>query len=84
MNRKHLAIMLLCCLIPVGMLAAVYVFRVQLNSALWFGVMLLCPVLHLLMMKFMMDDHGHQHTQAHHEEHSHGAAPASTPDQPLS
>jgi hypothetical protein len=62
MNKRHLIIMLLCCLIPLAALAALFLFKVQITPGLWFGLMLLCPVLHLLMMRFMLHGKDHEHT----------------------
>jgi hypothetical protein len=53
--------MMLCCLIPVGALAAVSIFRIPLGSVLTFGLVLLCP----LSMLFMMCSTGHEHDEAH-------------------
>ena len=55
MNR-HALIMVLCCLVPLGLLAAVSVFGLSLG---WLSGLLplLCP----LMMIFMMRGMGHQH-----------------------
>jgi hypothetical protein len=61
MNRKHALTMMLCCLIPVGALAAVSIFRIPLGSVLTFGLVLLCP----LSMLFMMRSMGHEHDDAH-------------------
>lgn len=57
MKKSHMWLMLLCCLIPVIGLTAVYLFRVPLTSVLLYGMVLLCPVSHLLMMKYMSHDH---------------------------
>lgn len=67
MNKKHVLIMLACCLIPLMALAAVFVFKIPANSVIFFGILLLCPALHLLMMKNMMShDHaGHSHPTHH-------------------
>ena len=64
MNKKHALIMLACCLIPLVALAAVFIFKIPANSVIYFGILLLCPALHLLMMKNMMSgDHaGHDHS----------------------
>ncbi len=59
MGGKHGLIMLLCCLIPVVAIVAIRLFRVPLNSALFVGMLLLCPLLHILMMRGMTrHDHG--------------------------
>lgn len=59
MKKSHILIMILCCLIPVAAMTAIYFFKVPANSVLLYGMILLCPISHLLMMKFM----GHDHSQ---------------------
>ena len=59
MKKPHLLIMILCCLIPVVALAAISLFKVPVSSVLLYGLILLCPISHLLMMKFMGHDHSH-------------------------
>ena len=59
MTRKHVFIMLLCCLIPVAALGAIFLFNIPVNSVLLFVLILVCPLSHLLMMKFMSHDEGH-------------------------
>ncbi|MFH1185523.1 MAG: hypothetical protein V1755_10865 [Chloroflexota bacterium] len=70
MKKSHMLLMFLCCLIPVIGLTAVYFFKIPLSSVLLYGMILLCPVSHLLMMKFM----GHDHSPAENEAHEHHAA----------
>ncbi len=65
-DRKHVLLMLACCLIPVAALAAIFVFRVPVNSVVYFGLILLCPVMHLLMMRSMGHDH-HEQAHDHHQ-----------------
>ncbi len=57
MTKKHLWIMLACCLLPVAAILAVTVFNVPLGTVGLYALVLLCPVGHLLMMRGM----GHQH-----------------------
>jgi uncharacterized membrane protein len=63
-HKKHMLIMLACCLIPLAGLVAVSVFRIPVSNALYFGMILLCPLLHLVMMRGMMVDHKHGDTGA--------------------
>ncbi len=66
MNRKHVLLMVLCCLIPLAALAAVSIFRVPANTVIFVAIVLACPAMHLFMMKGMTDhDHGAEH--AHHQ-----------------
>ena len=52
-GQRHLLLMLVCCLIPVVALAAIYLLRIPVPTVLTYAVFLLCPLSHILMMAFM-------------------------------
>lgn len=55
-NKLHKILMILCCAIPLFVLGALYLTKVQgtsWGSTLSFGVILLCPLMHLIMMLVM-------------------------------
>ncbi|MAT43741.1 MAG: hypothetical protein CL609_15495 [Anaerolineaceae bacterium] len=54
-------VMIACCLIPIVLLGMVFLFKVPLNSLTLFGIILICPLSHFLMMKFMPHDEHHTH-----------------------
>ncbi len=64
MKKSHMLIMILCCLIPLVGLAAIYLFKLPLNTVLFGAMILLCPLSHILMMKFMVHDHNPGSSQA--------------------
>ena len=48
----------LCGLAAFGILIAVTVFKISLPNVLFYGIFLLCPLMHIFMMK---DHGGHDH-----------------------
>ncbi len=48
---------LVCTILLVAVILAVMVFKVSVNTILFSGALLLCPLMHLWMMK----DGGHKH-----------------------
>ena len=79
MKKSHMWMMILCCLIPVAGLVAVYFFQIPLSKVVFFGMMLLCPISHLLMMKFMGHDHSAPEQPTQHQHHT-GAVTAPAQD----
>lgn len=75
MKKSHLWIMILCCLIPIIGLAAIFLFNVPVSNVVYFGLILLCPISHLVMMKYM----GHDHSSTDHSQHEHHATSAKIP-----
>jgi len=66
MSKKHMLIMLACCLIPVAALVAISVFKIPVSTVFYGVILLVCPLSHILMMKFMGHDHQQQTTPEHH------------------
>jgi ABC-type transport system involved in cytochrome bd biosynthesis fused ATPase/permease subunit len=79
MSKKHIFIMLACCLLPVAGLALVFLFHFPVSTVLLGAMVLICPLSMVLMMVFMAKDHTATHstdrpelaikdtTHAHHE-----------------
>jgi len=60
MSKKHGLLMLACCVLGMGVAAAVFLFGVPLNKVFTGLLLLLCPLSHLIMMRFMgHGDHSH-------------------------
>ena len=63
--------MIACCLIPVVAFGAIFALNIPASSVLLFGLVLLCPLSHLLMMKYM----GHDEQKINQATHQHGEQP---------
>lgn len=71
MNKKHLLIMLACCLLPIAGLALIYVFKIPTSTVLLGAMLLICPLSHLFMMRFMVHGHDASHQAEPLDAHSH-------------
>ncbi|MCL4806090.1 MAG: DUF2933 domain-containing protein [Anaerolineae bacterium] len=67
MTRKHLFLMAIGCLMPLAALGAIFFLDVQVSTIVWFGLFLLCPAAHLLMMRGHMGHGVRQGTYVEHD-----------------
>lgn len=74
MNKKHVLLMAACCLIPIAGFALVSLFNIPLKSVFFYAMILICPLSHILMMKFMGHGSEHQHSDTLDHTH-HGTIP---------
>ena len=70
---KHMLLMLICCLVPIGLIVAVGALGISLGPLQPFVpyvIALMCPLMMIFMMKGMMqgtnDDHSHHHGDRNH------------------
>ena len=68
MNKRHIWIMLLCCLLPIIGLTAIFLFKIPVNTVVYFGLLLLCPLAHFFMMSNM-----HNQTNQPEQHHDHAS-----------
>ncbi len=75
-SSKHMLIMALCCLVPLAAIFMVSVLGIPLSSLGTVALVLLCPLMHIFMMRGM-GHHGAQGQASCHENQSEsGATPA--------
>jgi flagellar basal body-associated protein FliL len=68
MTKKHLLLMLACCLIPIGLIVAIGALAIPTTGLVSTVIVLMCPLMMLFMMFGMRGSH-----EEHHEQHT--AAP---------
>lgn len=68
---KHMLLMLICCLVPIGLILAVSVLGLSLGPLqplVPYAIALMCPLMMIVMMRGMMqgdhDDHSHHRVDA--------------------
>ncbi len=61
MNKKHVIIMLACCLVPITGLVLIAFFKIPVSTVLLGAMILICPLSHVLMMVFMGREHNASH-----------------------
>src|SRR5512139_3070071 len=52
-DNRHMLLMILCCLIPVAALGAIFILKISAPQVVTYGLILLCPLSHVLMMGLM-------------------------------
>lgn len=70
LRGNHALLMVICCAVPLALLAAVFVFNVPIGTVGLFVIMLACPLMHVFMMRGM--GHGDHQKGAS----CHGGTPA--------
>ena len=58
MTKKHLLLMLACCLLPFGLIVAIATLAIPTSGFTTTVIALMCPLMMLLMMFGMRHDHG--------------------------
>ena len=66
-GKKHLILMILCCVVPMGVFFVLFALGIPLNRLFLFAMILLCPLSHVFMMRGMkhhkQDDHASESTK---------------------
>lgn len=63
LKGNHGLLMVICCVAPMALVAAVLLFNIPVGTVGFFAIMLACPLMHILMMRGM--GHGDQHAGSH-------------------
>jgi len=63
-GKRHLWLMVICCLMPVAALAAVWLFNAPVSGPVLIALVLLCPLSHLALMRLLMRE-SRDHSQSH-------------------
>ncbi len=66
LKRNHLLLMVICCVIPLLLVAGAVYFLGWSKSYLFWTVLLLCPITHYFMMKNMHGDKKDEENQKCH------------------
>ena len=61
MNKKHMLLMLACCLIPIGLITVISALTLPTSGLTTTVIALMFPLMMLFMMFGMRHDHGEQH-----------------------
>jgi Ca2+/Na+ antiporter len=68
--KKHNFFMLLCCLIPLFLLFILFTLKIQIRGILFLAVLILCPLMHIFMMKGMHEDSDNSLSHNRHQENN--------------
>jgi hypothetical protein len=66
MSKINKNLMVVCSLIAISAISAIFFFRLPVRIVAFGLIFLICPLSHLLMMKFMGYDHEIEHQHENH------------------